>query len=365
MKKTLIILNNIGSPDSTKVGDVRKYLQEFLMDPFVIQIPWFFRWLLVYGIISVFRAKKSAHKYQTIWEEKGSPLIVKTSSLQKKLQKVLPKTPQKTLTNFEVRLGMRYQNPSIAKALESFPEFETVYLIPLYPQYAESTTQSAIEKLKTEIINLTKNFSIDMKDKSLKVLKPFWNHPLFIQSWVNKIKKFDLTKYQVLLFSYHGLPESQLSKNNFCQFNSACCSKIENANNNCYRAQCFQTTGLIIDSLKKAGLLPEKLKIETTFQSRLGRTKWIEPYTDLTIENLACNNESKKILTLCPAFVTDCLETLEEIQIENKKVFLEKGGQVFDYIPSLNDDDEWVQNLSSIIQDSNSFQNITLVQKQD
>lgn len=352
MKKKLLILNNIGSPASTSVSDVRRYLREFLMDPFVIQIPFLFRFLLVYGIISLFRPAKSAEKYKTIWTSRGSPLLSLTLDLKTKLLK--------HLEDFDISLGMRYQNPSLQESISNLPQYDSIYLAPLYPQYAESSTLSSTQKFISEIKILSKKNSIPLTGRTIKVLKPFWKHPLFIETWTQKFQFIDLTQYDLLLFSYHGLPESQLAKNHFCQFNPSCCLNSDNADNNCYRAQCFQTTNLILNSLKKSGKLPPQLKVETSFQSRLGRSKWIEPYTDIFLKTAAQENQTKRILVLCPAFVTDCLETLEEIKIENKKLFLEHGGLQLDYVSSLNDEDYWAKNLSLIIKDESSFDTLTI-----
>lgn len=340
MNKKLLILNNIGTPLSSQRHDVKKYLREFLMDPKVIQISWLFRWFLVYVIISVFRSKKSSQKYQKIWTPAGSPIMVYTESFKEKLKQLLPE--------YDIAIGMRYQKPAIKDSLMNFSHYDEILFFPLYPQYSEATTQSAVDKFKLDFSNLN---STKKKPVKLKTIKPFWNHPNFIQSLVKKISQFDLTQYQVLVFSYHGLPESQIKKNKFCQLKDSCCDRSENANNNCYRAQCFQTTNLLVQQLKNQNLLPVNLRFETCFQSRLGRTKWIEPYTDITLQNLARQIRSRKVLVICPSFVTDCLETLEEILMENKKLFLDQGGKVFDYVPCLNDDESWARAARNIIHD--------------
>lgn len=353
LNKKLLILNNIGSPDSFETQDVRKYLREFLMDPRVIQIPWIFRFFLVYGIISFFRAGNSALKYKKIWTEQGSPLKVHTQNLQKKLEKNLP--------GFDIRIGMRYQTPSINESLRNFKSYEQIVFAPLYPQFAESTTGSAIEKFYKELKKLSKkntkddsfNKTLSLPSPEIKILKPFWNDSAFIQAWVQQIKhSVSLKEYDVLLFSYHGLPESQLKKSSRCQFQDSCCSQVEMALQGCYRSQCFHTTNLIISALKRAGVFLDTLKVLTTFQSRLGRAKWIEPYTDETLINLGSSLSTKRVLVCCPAFVSDCLETLEEIKIENKNEFLKAGGEKFDYIDCLNDSDFWANNLAQMIKNT-------------
>lgn len=346
-KKKLLIINNIGSPDSYQVSDVRRYLREFLMDPQVIQIPWILRFILVYGIISLFRAPKSAEKYKAIWQEKGSPLIVYTQSFIKKLEVLLP--------DFDIKIGMRYQNPSVSNALKQGKSYSQIVFAPMYPQYAESTTKSAVDKFQSEITKLEKLNSVSI---DFKTLKPFWNDPRFIQCWSDHILNsgFDLTNYDVLLFSYHGLPESQLSKNPGCHFNNSCCLSADRAQAGCYRAQCLQTSQLIENQLKtKAPSQTKNLKIVTTFQSRLGKAKWIEPYTDATLAQLAKDPSSRKVLVACPAFTTDCLETLEEIQVENRADFMKHGGQRFDYISCFNDSDSWTILFSQIIKDTSGL----------
>lgn len=340
-KKKLLIINNIGTPDSYQISDVRRYLREFLMDPQVIQIPWVLRFILVYGIISLFRAPKSAEKYRSIWLDKGSPLIVYTENFIQKLSVLLP--------DFDIKIGMRYQNPSISNALQQATDYSQIVFAPMYPQYAESTTKSSTDKFQSEITKLQKSTSTPI---TFKMLKPFWNDSRFIQCWTDLILKsgFDLNNYDVLLLSYHGLPESQLKKNPGCEFNNNCCLSKEKALAGCYRAQCLQTSQLIENQLKTiAPLQTKRIKIITTFQSRLGKAKWIEPYTDATLAQLAKDPSSRNILVACPAFTTDCLETLEEIQVENRAEFIKHGGERFDYISCLNDSQDWAKVFSEII----------------
>ena len=348
-KRTLILLNNIGTPQSPEVKEVRKYLREFLMDPKVIQIPFVFRFLLVYGIISLFRAPHSAVKYKSIWGQEGSPLLSYTLSFANKLKVLLT-------SNGTVEVAMRYQQPSIKSVLThqlNSQKWDEIIFVPLYPQWAESTTLSAVAKFKKELSILMK---YQTQNVEIKILKPFWQHPLFIKTWADQLAKKDLSQYQVILFSYHGLPESQLKKNEFCHFDeSTCCSLSINCEKNCYRAQCFQTTKLISESLSEKN---QELKIITSFQSRLGKAKWIEPYTDKTLLALARNPETQKVLVLCPTFVTDCLETLEEINMENRKLFLQAGGLHFDYLGSLNDSNEWVKNFSHLLLDPSLLEKI-------
>jgi protoporphyrin/coproporphyrin ferrochelatase len=335
-----MILSNIGSPQSTKVADVRRYLREFLMDPLVIQIPWIIRWILVNIIIAPFRAPESAKKYEKVWLAEGSPLVHLSQKLADELKESLP--------GHQFILGMRYQEPNLRGSLEQIKVGDEVYLLPMFPQYAESTTDSAT--------NYFQKISKKMTTCKKFVLKPFYNHQLFLSAWAQKIATKDLSQYDAIVFSYHGLPASQLRKNNHCELSDSCCAKKENAQKNCYRSQCFFTTEGILTELRNlTKQLPKKLKIKTTFQSRLGRAEWIKPYTDDFLKT-ASQQGIKKILILCPAFVTDCLETLEEVNMENRHLFLSQGGEVYEFLPSLNTDPVWLKAFAEIISDPTSFE---------
>ncbi len=333
--KTGVILNNIGSPDNSDTKSVRRYLREFLMDPGVIELPYFFRFILVYLIITPFRAPKSAEKYQKIWTAKGSPLVWLTESIAKKIQK--------NGSDLAVETGMQFQNPSMDLAISNLvtlnPDLEKIYLIPMYPQYSLATTAAGISKFKKQWQNYKKNY-IGRKLPEIFAMKPFYDSDFFIDRVAEKIKFFELKEYDAILFSYHGLPVANIMKNEHCQLNGLCCES--GMKFNCYRSQCLATTKAV---LKKLGSSIESL---TTFQSRLGRGEWIQPYTDQTLIKLAQGN-TKKILVVCPAFTVDCLETLEEIQIENRNLFLNAGGSRFDYVPCLNDDEVWCRELYSVI----------------
>lgn len=341
--KTGVILNNIGSPDGPDTDSVRIYLREFLMDPQVIPLPYPIRYILVYFIISIFRAPQSAEKYKKIWTEKGSPLVVITQSIAEKMRSFG--------VGLAVETGMQFRNPSVDQALSNLIEkntdLEKIYFIPMFPQYSFATTASSINKFKSEFKKYEKTYlGKNLKVPEAYALKPFYDSDFFIDCIVEKMRAFDLANYDTIVFSYHGLPRKAILKNPHCRVNDQCC--LTGMNKNCYRSQCFATTKAVLRKLNS------KVAARTTFQSRLGRGEWIQPYTDQTLTQLAQTN-SKRILVVCPAFTVDCLETLEEIQIENKNLFLQAGGQRFDYVPCLNDDEQWCRNLTSVIEDGKHF----------
>lgn len=332
MKKGILLIN-LGTPDSDKTSDVRKYLNEFLTDGRVIDIPWLPRQLLVRAIITPFRAPKSAATYREIWDkEKGSPLKYYTVSLTEKLQKELP--------DVHVEMAMRYKNPTIKSALKNLynNHVEDLTILPLFPQYASASTGSVFEKVMDEI----KGYFYFPK---LNIIPHFFDHPAFINAFLENIQKVDYQAYDKVLFSYHGLPESQLKKaDNFqnCCIKENCCSQPGNRLHYCYRAQCFATTEIFV---QKLGL--EEGKYVTSFQSRLGRDEWIKPYTVDVIKSLPVEGV-KKLLVISPSFVADCLETIYEITTELKEDFIHAGGEQLDYIESLNDLDHWVKAVKEI-----------------
>lgn len=337
-----VILNNIGSPDAPDTKSVRRYLREFLMDPGVIQLPYIFRFILVYFIITPFRASKSAAKYKKIWTPAGSPLVAITQTMAKKIEKYKP--------TISVETGMVFQNPSILTAIKKLnqrnPDLEKIYFIPMYPQFSGATTEASEKKFKAEFEKNSAKIFNKSKAPEIFSLKPFYNQRSFIQNTKLKLSMFDLTKYDTIVFSYHGLPKSAILKNPHCQLDNQCCET--GAANNCYRSHCLATTKLIASELNIS------IPMTTTFQSRLGPAEWIRPYTDEVLVSLARENK-KKVLILCPAFTVDCLETLEEIQLENKATFLAAGGEVFDYVSCLNDDDSWCRDFAEIISNENNF----------
>jgi ferrochelatase len=329
--KTGILLINLGTPDSYSTSDIRKYLDEFLMDPRVVDIPLLGRLMLVKGIILPTRPAKIAPSYKEIWLEDGSPLLVYGKKVKEELQKRMG-------DDYVVELGMRYGNPSIEKSLETFKNYniENLKIIPLFPQYASASTASVIEKLMS-IMSSWQNIP------SMKIKSYFYDDPHFINAFVELGKKYLDKKYDHILFSYHGLPERQLKAgSNHCNFGS-CCETITEKNQYCYRAQCYQTTYLMVDKL---GL--DKKDYSVSFQSRLGRTPWIKPYTDETIKELA-KKGIKNLLVFSPSFVSDCLETSYEIKHEYNKLFQEHGGENVTLVESLNAEEVWIEALKNII----------------
>lgn len=330
---------NLGSPDSTQVKDVKKYLNEFLMDERVIDYPYLFRKLLVQGIIVPFRSPKSAEAYKSIWTDAGSPLVVLTKELKYALQERI---------NIPVEIAMRYGNPNPAstfdKLLERDPAIEEVIAIPLYPHYAMSSYESAVEHVKDAYFN--KNYPF-----KLKFVKPFYNEYGYIKAMVDNMRLYLENEYDHILFSYHGIPERHIKKsdltNNHCLKVENCCSVSSEAHKQCYRYQCFETTKLIC---KELGIPPSKHSI--SFQSRLGKG-WLQPFTDKRLEQMP-KEGIKKLLVICPAFVSDCLETLEEIAERGRETFSESGGETFTMIPCLNANPLWVEVLSDWINNYSS-----------
>jgi ferrochelatase len=330
-----IILMNLGSPESTEVKHVKRYLNEFLMDKRVIDYPYLFRLLLVKGIIVPFRASKSATAYKSIWTKEGSPLIVLTQQLQKALAQQLSEP---------VVVAMRYGNPTPATAynelLKESPDLDEVVLMPLYPHYAMSSYETAVEHMK-EVYH--KNGYLF----KLTTIKPYYNNGDYISALSESIQPYLQTNYDKLLFSYHGVPERHIIKGditgNHCLQSPDCCQKPSAAHQFCYRHQCFRTTDLVTTALH----IPQS-KFELSFQSRLGRDKWLTPYTAQRLSELP-KEGVKKLLVACPAFVSDCLETLEEIAEQGRETFLHAGGESFTMIPCLNVHPLWVGTIAKWI----------------
>lgn len=329
-----ILLVNLGSPKSTRVEDVKEYLDEFLMDEKVIDYRWFFRSLLVQGIILRTRPAKSAEAYKTVWTDEGSPLIVITRQIQQKLQK---------LVDIPVEIGMRYAEPSIENGIRSLTEkgVTEIVLFPLYPQYAMSTTETVVDKAE----EVRKKHFPNVR---ISYVQPFYNRDIYIDCLAESIREKLPEHYDALQFSYHGVPERHIYKTdptNTCNLND-CCSRAENPSHQfCYRHQCYKTTELVIGKLH----IPRE-KTVVSFQSRLGKDKWMEPYTDETLEALP-KKGVKNLAIVCPAFVSDCLETLEEISVEGRDEFLHAGGENFHYIPCLNDEDRWIEVVKTLCEE--------------
>ncbi|WP_424962487.1 ferrochelatase [Ekhidna sp.] len=334
-KKKGVLLVNLGTPDSTKVSDVRKYLREFLMDKRVIDIPAFPRFLLVQGIIAPFRAPKSAAEYRKLWDERGSPLKYYTDDITELLKKKLSE-------DYSVKFAMRYQSPSIESVLKEFQKEEVamLHVIPLFPQYASATTGSVIDK----VMEITKQWQIIPE---IKFTSQFLEEELFIETICDQGKALiEKESYDHFVFSYHGLPERQIRKGsygNYCQLGK-CCDTLNEHNRYCYRAQCFETTRLVT---AKLGIKNEDYTV--CFQSRLGKDPWVKPYTEDVLKELA-KNDKKKVLAFSPAFVSDCLETTIEVGQEYQEEFLEAGGEKWDLVPSLNKEDKWVECLKELVE---------------
>jgi ferrochelatase len=330
--KRAVVLMNLGSPDSTAVKDVKRYLDQFLMDERVIDKPWLLRALLVKGIIVPFRAPKSAEAYKTIWTKEGSPLIVISKQQEQALAKEIEEP---------VAIAMRYGNPSPKEAYEELlqknPDLEEIIAIPLYPHYAMSSYETAVEYAKEQ----HKKGGYTFK---LTFIKPFYNDEDFINALCESIKPYLEKEYDQILFSYHGIPERHVTKcdptGQHCLKVANCCEVPSSAHAYCYRHQCWVTTHLVGDKL---GIPKEKRGF--SFQSRLGRDPWLQPYTAVRLEELP-KEGVKRVLVVCPAFVSDCLETIEEMGEEGKEIFLHAGGESFELIPCLNVNPLWVATMA-------------------
>ncbi|MFW5450220.1 MAG: ferrochelatase [Methylophagaceae bacterium] len=329
MTNRSILLANLGSATQPETTAVRRYLNQFLMDPYVIQLPWLLRRLIVSLFVLPTRPKFSAEAYQSIWLPEGSPLIVFSEQLKQALQEKV---------TMPVAMAMRYGKPSIESQLLELAKHDDiteVLFIPLYPHYAQSTVTTSVEQVHAVI----KKHQLNIK---LTVVSPFYDQPDYIDALVSSARPYLERDYDHLVFSYHGLPESHLSKlNNSCLQSDNCCQKNTNAHSTCYRHQVFRTTQHFVD---KAGIAENCYSI--AFQSRLGRAKWLGPNTEDKLRELA-ESGAKNVLVICPAFVTDCLETLEEIAIRGQEVFQQAGGESLTLIPCLNDQPDWVNTLAT------------------
>ena len=332
-KKALLIIN-LGTPDDPSYFSVFKFLKEFLSDPRVIDIPRMFRILLVNLIICPFRSFSSSKVYNQMWKANNneSPIKTNTEKLIQKLQNKLP--------DYDVYSAMRYQNPSIKDTLSEIllTNPDEIIIFPSFPQYASSTTGSVYE----EVFNiLSKEWVIP----KIKFINQFFNNDLFIDAWIEKISDFDLSNYEKIIFSYHGLPDTQVDKvyNEGKCIDQKCDKEFNDINKFCYKASCYETTRLISSKLN----LNEDQYV-TAFQSRLTK-KWLTPFTDEVIEDYAKNN-IKNILVIAPAFTTDNLETLIEIGDEYVELFNENGGHKLDFVSSLNDSDKWVDAIIDIME---------------
>jgi ferrochelatase len=319
-----VILVNVGTPQSPTPEDVGVYLREFLMDENILPIPRPFRDLLVKGLIVPRRKYSSAEKYHKIWTEQGSPLMVESEKLRKSLQQELG-------PSWSVHLGMQVGLPSLKDTLQQrWKDSEEIHVVPLYPQFATATTGGVLSVLKSQ----------GSTHPAVRMLKPFYQESWFIQAQAERIRA-RLRPEDHLLLSYHGLPVSQLrSHRAACRSDASCCELPSACAENCYKAQCLQTNRLL---QKELGLSADKMHIG--FQSRLGRSRWIEPSTTQTMKNLV-QNGVQSLKVACPSFVADCLETLEEIGQELKHEFHQVGGGSFELIECLNNHEGFVRGLA-------------------
>jgi ferrochelatase len=336
MAQKALLLVNLGSPSSPAKHHVKEYLREFLMDEKVIDASYIWRSLLVKGIIVPARSSKSAEAYHSVWLPEGSPLILLTQKLQQLLTRQL---------NMPVEMAMRYGHPSAKNAfnilLQSNADLEEVIVLPLYPHYAMSSYETAVEAVKKQYQQGGYGFQ-------LSVIKPYFDNPLYIKALGESIKPYLNKPFNKLLLSYHGVPERHILKSDVtkqhCLQVENCCSSPSAAHTYCYRHQTITTTKKLIEYLQ----LPEE-KVEQTFQSRLGKDAWLKPYTADRLKQLPSEGV-KHLLIACPAFVSDCLETLEEIAIQGKEIFLQAGGETFTTIPCLNVNSVWVHTITEWVQ---------------
>lgn len=332
-KKRGILLMNLGSPDSTETKDVRRYLNEFLMDERVIDKSYLFRLLLVKGIITPLRAPKSAEAYKTIWTKEGSPLVVITEQVQQALSAKI-KEP--------VAIAMRYGNPTptvgFDSLLEQEPGLEEVIAVPLYPHYAMSSYETAVEHAKVTHKENGYKFS-------LSFVEPYFDDEEYINALAEVMRPFVEQPFDHLLFSYHGVPGRHIRNSDptgqHCMKVDNCCSVDSVAHKTCYRHQVIETTKLVTAALN----LPDD-KWSISFQSRLGNG-WLQPFTDKRLQEMPAEG-IKNLLVICPAFVSDCLETLEEIAERGKEDFIKAGGEHYTMIPCLNVSEPWIETLVSL-----------------
>jgi ferrochelatase len=346
LHRTGILLVNLGTPDSPEPADVRRYLREFLSDPRVLDIHPIARFLLLELIILPTRPKRSGAAYRKVWMPEGSPLLVHSRALTAALRERMPEFP--------IELGMRYGKPAIASALARLREqsCDRIVVVPLYPQYAASSTGSSVELIYETAAAL-------WNTPYITVVPPFYDHPAFISALAEiGRRQLEPLAPDHVLFSFHGLPERHVIASSdpqslgsgeakqLCVVEPDCCERLVDANRNCYRAQCFVTARASAAAL---GLSPDGWSI--SFQSRLGRTPWIKPYTDVVIPELA-QRGVRKLAVFCPAFVADCLETLEEIGIRARADFVAAGGERLELITSLNAEPVWVGAVERLIREN-------------
>ncbi|MGK5086933.1 ferrochelatase [Bdellovibrionota bacterium FG-2] len=330
MKKGVLLVN-VGTPDAPTSREVRRYLAEFLMDGNVVDIPVVWRWLLVHGIILRTRPKQSAHAYSLIWSERGSPLLYHAQDLAAKVQALLGE-------QFAVEVGMGIGNPSLASALDALQRkgVEEVRVIPLFPQFAQATTGSVHQAIAR--VMKTKKFEGKLQ---WDFKWNFYNDPGFIEASAQEFRRATAgVVFDHLLLSFHGLPERQILREHpkVC-LKEGCCQSLGSHIRSCYRAQCFATAGALTQVL---GMAEDKVSV--SFQSRVGRAKWLGPATHAVLQQLP-GKGVRRLAVMCPSFTTDCLETLEEIGMRGREIFLSAGGEEFRLVPCLNSSDIWAQTI--------------------
>ncbi|NUQ81330.1 MAG: ferrochelatase [Bacteroidetes bacterium] len=334
IKKTGLLLLNLGTPDSPDTVSVRRYLRQFLTDPRVIDVPALLRYLIVYLAILPFRPARSAHAYQQIWTPQGSPLLVFSENLRRKVESLLTSTDP----SVQVRLAMRYGNPSVRLAMEAFSRegIREVVVLPLFPQYAAASSGSAMSHVYEEAARL-------WDPPVLTVLPPFFSSPDYIRMVAARGRvTLEAAPWDHVIFSFHGIPLRQLKKSEspgICHQTESCCTSTDRSW--CYRAACVQTA---LALAKDLSLEPSQFSVG--FQSRLGRTEWIRPYLDDLLTDLPARG-IRHVVVFSPAFTADCLETLEELSIRAEATWKEKGGETLRLVPALNDGDDfagWIAN---------------------
>ena len=332
MNKKGLLLVNLGTPDNPTPSGLRRYLNQFLTDGRVIDLPWIFRNMLFRGIVVPIRSRRVSKLYQQLWTKDGSPLKVYG-------EKVAAGVQQNLGNDYLVELAMRYQNPSIEHGINSLIRNKVTEIIvfPLFPQYSSATTGSIFE----EVMRILKRKE---QIPSVRLINSYYDDSSVNQLYADKARKYKLEEYDHFVFSFHGVPKRYLRKeNDFCKCDGNCCQSINGENQFCYSAQCHHTAYSIARELE----IPNN-KMTISFQSRFGPEEWIQPYTDKVFEReLAKGN--KNILCFSPAFVADCLETTIEIGMEYKEDFIHAGGDKLDLVESLNDDPRWIRAISDII----------------
>lgn len=331
--KKAIVLVNVGTPERADVPSVRRFLSRFLNDRRVIDLPWLGQKILVNGIIVPFRAKGSTKLYQRLWTDEGSPILLYLNGLSHKVQKLLG-------DDYRVFPTMRYGKPSLKEALKAVNKgrFEELIVLPLFPQYASSTTGSVVQYVMDEV----KNWNTMPE---VRFVGQFYRDAGFLNAFTNQIRSYHPEKFDHVIFSYHGLPLRQIDRIHpeIKGITCSCTDEMPAHGTLCYKATCYETSRLLA---QQAGIDPKNYTV--AFQSRLSKN-WLEPFTDEVLKKLIAENK-KKVLVVSPAFVADCLETTVEIGLDYKELFLKLGGEELVLVESLNDNDDWAKAVALLIQ---------------